>query len=90
MTQRHHLKLLTYNIQVGIETSHYGHYFTRAWRYALPFRSRHENLNRIAQMLRPYDLVALQDAEISKGVQSTARHSSGAPACLVTSKRWTW
>jgi endonuclease/exonuclease/phosphatase family metal-dependent hydrolase len=63
MTERHHLKLLTYNIQVGIETSHYGHYLTRAWRYALPFRSRHENLNRIAHILRPYDLVALQETD---------------------------
>ncbi len=63
MTERHHLKLLTYNIQVGIETSRYRHYLTRAWRYALPFRSRHENLNRIAQMLRPYDLVALQETD---------------------------
>lgn len=63
MTERHHLKLLTYNIQVGIETSRYHHYVTRAWRYALPFRSRHENLNRIAQILAPYDLVALQETD---------------------------
>ena len=63
MTERHHLKLLTYNIQVGIETSRYHHYLTKAWRYALPFRSRHENLNRIAQILAPYDLVALQETD---------------------------
>ena len=63
MTEQHHLKLLTYNIQVGIETSRYRHYLTRAWRYALPFRSRRENLNRIAQILAPYDLVALQETD---------------------------
>jgi len=57
------LKILTYNIQVGIATSAYRHYFTRGWQHILPYRSRNENLDRIALLLRHYDVVALQECD---------------------------
>lgn len=63
MQQRQRLKLLTYNIQVGIETSAYHHYFTRAWRHVLPCPTRQENLNRTAELLSEYDMVALQETD---------------------------
>lgn len=61
--QRQRLRLLTYNIQVGIETGAFHHYLTRGWRHFLPCPTRQGNLNRIAAMLRAYDIVAIQEAD---------------------------
>lgn len=58
-----HIRLLTYNIQVGISTSSYHHYITRSWQHFLPHRGRSENLDKIAQLLRHYDVVALQECD---------------------------
>lgn len=55
--------MLSYNIQVGLQTAHYGHYLTRVWRHALPGPGMHRNLDRIAEVLRDYDFVALQEAD---------------------------
>ncbi|MES2684688.1 MAG: endonuclease/exonuclease/phosphatase family protein [Pseudomonadota bacterium] len=57
------LRVLSYNIQVGLHTAHYGHYLTRVWRHALPGPGMHRNLDRIAELLRDYDFVALQEAD---------------------------
>jgi len=57
------LKLLTFNIQVGISTSAYRHYITRSWQHVLPNKSRQENLDKIAALLKGYDLVALQEVD---------------------------
>lgn len=57
------LRVLSYNIQVGLQTGHYGHYLTRAWRHALPAPGMHRTLDRIAEVLRDYDFVALQEAD---------------------------
>lgn len=65
------LRLLSLNIQVGLETSHYRHYVTRAWRHVLPSRSAHANLDRIARLAAGYDFVALQEADA--GSLRTAR-----------------
>ncbi|WP_298452376.1 endonuclease/exonuclease/phosphatase family protein [uncultured Marinobacter sp.] len=58
-----HLRLLTFNIQVGISTSSYRHYLTRSWQHFLPHRNRIQNLDRIASLLRNYDVVALQECD---------------------------
>lgn len=60
---RRHLRLLTFNIQVGIQTGSYRHYVTRSWQHFLPHRNRTENLDRIANLLRNYDVVALQECD---------------------------
>lgn len=60
---RTHLRLLTYNIQVGISTSSYRHYVTRSWQHLLPHRGRSENLDKIALLLKHYDVVALQECD---------------------------
>jgi len=57
------LRLLSYNIQAGIETGQYRHYLTKGWRHVLPNRQRLHNLDQIAQLLRGYDLVALQEVD---------------------------
>lgn len=57
------IRLLTFNIQVGISTSSYRHYITRSWQHILPHKNRQENLRKIAMMLRDYDVVALQEVD---------------------------
>lgn len=57
------IRLLTFNIQVGINTASYRHYLTRSWQHLLPHRKRIENLDRIAALLRNYDVVALQECD---------------------------
>ncbi|MFT6028468.1 MAG: endonuclease/exonuclease/phosphatase family metal-dependent hydrolase [Oleiphilaceae bacterium] len=57
------VRLLTFNIQVGISTSSYRHYLTKSWQHVLPHRSRQENLDKIAAFLSDYDMVALQEVD---------------------------
>jgi endonuclease/exonuclease/phosphatase family metal-dependent hydrolase len=57
------LKLLSFNIQVGLHTAHYGHYVTRAWRHALPGLGPHLGLDTAADLARDYDFVAIQEAD---------------------------
>lgn len=57
------LRLLSYNIQAGIDTGHYREYVTKGWKHVLPSRKRLHNLDAIAEMLRGYDLVGLQEVD---------------------------
>lgn len=57
------LRLLSYNVQVGINSSRPLHYLTNAWKHLLPARCRFTNLNRIAELLKGYDIVALQELD---------------------------
>lgn len=58
-----HLKLLSYNIQVGVQTARYHHYLTQSWRHVLPHPATFTNLERIARMVSDYDIVALQEVD---------------------------
>jgi endonuclease/exonuclease/phosphatase family metal-dependent hydrolase len=57
------LSLMSYNVQNGIATRHYHHYFTGGWKHVLPDRDRAGNLSRIAALVKAYDLVALQEVD---------------------------
>lgn len=57
------MRLLTFNIQVGNNTSQFRHYFTRSWQHVLPYKGREQNLQKIAELIHNYDLVALQEAD---------------------------
>lgn len=57
------LRLLTYNMQVGIATHRYRHYVTRGWQHLLPHGLRERNLDRIAELITDFDIVALQEAD---------------------------
>jgi endonuclease/exonuclease/phosphatase family metal-dependent hydrolase len=61
--QRDSLRLLSYNIQAGVDTRFFRHYVTRSWQHLLPYRERLANLNRIALLLADYDLVGLQEVD---------------------------
>ncbi len=57
------LRLLSFNIQVGIRTESFRHYITRSWQHFLPTTERIPQLDRIAGLLVDYDVVALQEAD---------------------------
>ncbi|WP_267273510.1 endonuclease/exonuclease/phosphatase family protein [Pseudomonas putida] len=57
------LRLLSFNIQVGISTERYRHYLTRSWQHLLPHNGRAVNLQKIGRLLGDFDLVALQEAD---------------------------
>ena len=57
------LRLLSFNIQAGTSTARYHHYVTHSWRQVLPHAKRVENLDAIAELASPYDMVALQEVD---------------------------
>lgn len=57
------LRLLSFNMQVGIGTRRYHHYLTRGWRNVLPSLQVQENLERIATLVADYDFVGLQEID---------------------------
>ncbi len=59
----HRLRLLTFNLQVGIQTSAYHHYLTRSWQHLLPHPRRLDRLTMMSDVLRDFDLVGLQEVD---------------------------
>lgn len=57
------LRLLSFNIQVGISTERYRHYLTRSWQHLLPHTGRAGNLQKIGALISDFDLVALQEVD---------------------------
>jgi endonuclease/exonuclease/phosphatase family metal-dependent hydrolase len=57
------LRLASFNIQTGITTASYRDYITGGWRHLWPSRKRLPNLNRIAHLLKPFDIVGLQEVD---------------------------
>ena len=57
------LRLLSFNIQVGIRTERFSDYLTRGWRHLLPDIERKSNLDRIAAVVHDFDIVALQEVD---------------------------
>ena len=57
------LRLLSYNIQIGIKTRRYGQYLTHSWKHVLNHPQRFDNLDRIAQLMSEYDVVGIQEAD---------------------------
>lgn len=57
------LNLLSYNVQAGIESRHYGDYLLQSWKHLLPHPERLTNLARIAQLVRQFDIVGLQEVD---------------------------
>ncbi len=60
---RNALKLLSFNIQTGVDTQDFHEYVTKSWKQLLPLKERISNLNRIAQLVQSYDLVGLQEVD---------------------------
>ena len=57
------LRILSYNVQVGIRTSHPRHYITGSWKHILPCPKRLQNLDVIAHEISDFDIVGLQEVD---------------------------
>lgn len=57
------LRLLSYNIQVGIAAVSIRDYITMSWKHVLPHAQIYDNLERIAQAINNFDIVALQEVD---------------------------
>ncbi|MET1254907.1 endonuclease/exonuclease/phosphatase family protein [Aliikangiella maris] len=60
---RNRLKLLSYNIQVGIGSHSYRDYVMQSWRHILPDSKRQAHLTEVAEWLKDFDIVALQEVD---------------------------
>ena len=60
---RRRLRLLSFNVQVGIPSSRLHHYVTNSWKHFLPFDGRMANLDRVARFISGFDLVGLQELD---------------------------
>lgn len=58
------IKVLTYNIQVAMESHGIRHYLLHSWHHFLPHPRREKNLKSIAQIIKPFDVVALQELDV--------------------------
>lgn len=59
----HRLKLLSYNVQVGIPANNFRHYLSNTWKHLLPFAGRSNNLDRIARFIKDFDIVGLLELD---------------------------
>lgn len=57
------LRLMTFNLQVGIQTSAYHHYLTRSWQHLLPHPTRQRRLDAMGDVLRSFDIIGLQEVD---------------------------
>lgn len=57
------LHLLTWNIQLGIPAHSQQHYLSSLWKHVFPSRQHLLHLGSIADILRRFDLVALQEVD---------------------------
>lgn len=57
------LRLLSFNVQAGIGTQHLHQYVTHSWRHVVVHPGSKKNLDRIADVVRDYDIVALQEVD---------------------------
>jgi len=57
------LRILSYNLQVGIKTSRPSQYFTGSWKHLIPHSQRLINLDDTIHFLESYDIVGLQETD---------------------------
>jgi len=57
------LKILSYNLQVGIKTSRASQYITGSWKHFIPHTQRLSNLDDTISFLEMYDIVGLQETD---------------------------
>ncbi len=57
------VRFLTFNIQAGTTTDNYRDYVTKSWKHVLPHAERNRNLAAIANLIREFDIVGLQEMD---------------------------
>lgn len=71
------LRLLSFNIQAGIGTQKFHQYVTHSWRHIVTHSGSVYNLDRIAEVVREFDVVALQEVDggsLRSGFVNQLRH----------------
>lgn len=63
MKQQNSLRVMSYNVQVGIPTERAHHYLLHSWKHVLPHTHRLENLDKVANLIHRFDLVGLQELD---------------------------
>lgn len=63
MKPKQQFKVMTYNIQVAMGGKNLSHHVMRSWHHFLPHPERQENLDQIAKIIEPFDVVALQELD---------------------------
>lgn len=58
-----HLRIMSYNVQVGISTRRPHQYITSSWKHVLPHEQRLTNLDKVAQLMHGCDIVGLQEVD---------------------------
>jgi endonuclease/exonuclease/phosphatase family metal-dependent hydrolase len=58
-----HLRLLSFNIQAGIESRRYRDYVANSWKHLVPHAARQRNLASIGAQLHGFDIVGLQEVD---------------------------
>lgn len=57
------LRLLSFNVQAGIGTTRFSDYLTGSWKHLVASPQNVRNIERIADVLRQHDVVALQEVD---------------------------
>lgn len=57
------LRLLSYNIQVGIESRHASDYLLQGWKHLFHHPGRFRTLDRVADIIADHDIVGLQETD---------------------------
>jgi len=57
------ISVMSYNVQVGINSSHLHQYFTHSWKHVIPHSQRIVNMNHIAKIIQTHDIVGLQEVD---------------------------
>jgi len=57
------IRLLSFNMQVGIQTGAFHHYLSRSWQHLLPSKQRLQAIQQIARLSSHFDIVALQEVD---------------------------
>jgi len=57
------IRLLSYNIQNGMQTGHPRDYFTKGWKNFLPHPEKQRSLDLIADVIAGFDIVGLQEVD---------------------------
>jgi len=60
---RTEIKVMSYNVQVGINSKRLHHYLTHSWKHVIPHSQRIVNMNNIAQIIAEHDIVGLQEVD---------------------------
>lgn len=60
---KNEISVMSYNVQVGINSAHLHQYFTHSWKHVIPHSQRIINMNHIAEIIQAHDIVGLQEVD---------------------------